>query len=255
MTGMDIHDMSFFDANTKGVANLIRATQELSSLQRILFTSSLLVCPNGHVPSSDTEYDPPNLYGESKVIGEKLIRESRMKCSWVIVRPTSIWGPWFEHSYRTFFKVIDRGWYVQPGQQPIIKPLSFVGNTVHMMQHLLVHPDKQVDGQTYYLGDYPEHSIQEWADMIRNQIGRSGKTPVFPISVLYLMGILGDTLKKLGWPDPPITTFRLKNMLTGAHYPIEKTQELIGQLPFSMKDGVHQTLEWIREEKLIKSKN
>jgi len=143
---------------------------------------------------------------------------------------------------------------VQPGQQPITKPLSFVGNTVHMMQHLLLHPDKQVDGQTYYLGDYPEHSIQEWADMIRNQIGRSGKTPAFPISVLYLMGILGDTLKKLGWTDPPITTFRLKNMLTGAHYPIESTKNIVGQLPFSMEDGVHQTLDWMRESKLIKSR-
>ena len=88
--------------------------------------------------------------------------------------------------------------------------------------------------------------------MIRQQIGRSGKTPVLPISVMYLMGVLGDTLKKLGWPDPPITTFRLKNMLTGAHYPIEKTESLLGQLPYTMKEGVNQTLEWMRKEKLIK---
>ena len=252
MTGMDINDMSFFDANTKGVANLIRATQEIERLKRVLFASSLLVCPNGHVPSTDTEYDPPNLYGESKVIGEKLVRESRMKCSWVIVRPTSIWGPWFEHSYRTFFQVVDRGLFVQPGFHKIIKPLSFVSNTVHMMQHLLLHQDERVDGQTYYLGDYPEHSIQEWADMIRQQIGRSGKTPVFPISLIYLMGVAGDALKKLGWSDPPITTFRLKNMLTGAHYPIEKTESVLGQLPYTMKEGVSQTLEWMRNEKLIK---
>ena len=26
-----------------------------------------------------------------------------------------------------------------PGEQPIVKPLSFVGNTVHMMQTLLLH--------------------------------------------------------------------------------------------------------------------
>ena len=104
-TGMDIHDMSFFDANTIGVANLIKATQKIKTLKRVLFASSLLVCPNGFVPSSDTEYNPPNLYGESKVIGEKLVRESETNCAWVIVRPTSIWGPWFEHSYRSFFKI------------------------------------------------------------------------------------------------------------------------------------------------------
>jgi len=187
--------MSFFDTNTKGVANLIRATQKIDSLQRVLFASSLLVCPNGHVPSSDTEYDPPNLYGEVKVIGEKLVRESRMKCSWVIVRPTSIWGPWFEHSYRTFFQVVDRGLYFQPGSQPIVKPFGFVGNTVHMMLTLLQYHDDTVNGGTYYLGDYPENSIHEWADVIRKNI-RKGKAVVFPIKLMRLIAMAGDLLKK-----------------------------------------------------------
>jgi nucleoside-diphosphate-sugar epimerase len=178
-----------------------------------------------------------------------------MPCSWVIVRPTSIWGPWFEYSYKTFFRVVDRGWYVQPGKQPIIKPLSFVGNTVHMMQHLLLHPDGQVDGQTYYLGDYPEHSIQEWADLIRNTIGRKGKTPVFPISLLWGLASIGDLLKRMGWSDPPLTKFRLKNMLTGAHYPIEKTQKIVGELPYSLNEGVLKTLDWMHEERLISFKN
>ena len=124
-----------------------------------------------------------------------------------------------------------------------------------MMQNLLLHPDGQVDGKTYYLGDYPENSIQEWADLIREMSGRTGKTIVLPVSVLWGMAYIGDLLKKMGWQDPPLTTFRLMNLLTGAHYPIEKTQKLVGQLPFSMEDGVHQTLEWMREEKLIKTKN
>ena len=251
MTGMDIHDMSFFDANTKGVANLIQASKELLNLKRVLFASSLLVCPNGHVPASDTEYDPPNLYGESKVIGEKLVRKSRMKCSWVIIRPTSIWGPWFEHSYKTFFKVVDRGWYVQPGNQQIVKPLSFVGNTVYMMQKLLLHPTDEVSNKTYYLGDYSQHSIQEWADLIRSELGKPGKTPVFPIWGLRLMAKVGDGCKALGWSDPPLTSFRLNNMLTGVHYPIEKTQKIVGELPFSMKEGVRLTLEWMDQHNML----
>jgi len=253
MTGMDIHDMSFFDANTIGVGNLIRATKELPNLKRILFASSLLVCPNGYVPSSDTEFNPPNLYGESKVIGEKMVRNSNMKCSWVIVRPTSVWGPWFEHSYRTFFRLVDRGLYVQPGSQPIVKPLTYVGNTVHLMQTLVQYPDATVDGGTYYLGDYPEHSIQEWADMIRKSIGK-GKTPVFPISLMRLMAMSGDILHKLGWAEPPITNFRLNNMLTGSHYPIEKTEEAVGHLPYSFEEGVRNTLSWMYDQKLVKHK-
>ena len=252
MTGMEIHDMSFFDANTKGVANLIKASQELKNLKRILFTSSLLVCPNGHVPTSDSEYNPPNLYGKSKVIGEKLVRESQISCSWVIVRPTSIWGPWFEHSYRTFFRLVDRGYYFQPGSKPIVKPLSFVGNTIHMMQTLLLHPDETVNRGCYYLGDYPENSIQEWADLIRKNIGKR-KSLVFPKTLLRLIAITGDLLKKIGWTDPPLTNFRLNNMLTASHYPIEKTQKVVGKLPYTFEQGVNQTLSWMYDQDLIQN--
>ncbi len=253
MTGMDIQDISFFDANTVGVINLLEAAKSIPNLQRILFTSSLLVCRNGHVPQADTEYCPPNLYGQSKVIGEQMVRESKVPCDWVIVRPTSIWGPWFEHSYKTFFKVVDRGWYVQPGQQPIIKPLSFVGNTVHMMQKLLLQAGRDASQQTYYLGDYPQHSIQEWADLIRQELGRAGKTPVFPIGAMRQIARFGDACKALGWSDPPLTSFRLNNMLTGAHYPIEKTEEIVGTLPFTLQDGVQQTLDWMGKEGMLRN--
>ena len=67
-TGMDITNISYFDANTTGVANLINATKKLHSLKRIIFASSLLVCKNGYVPHSDVDYCPPNFYGKSKVI-------------------------------------------------------------------------------------------------------------------------------------------------------------------------------------------
>ena len=82
--------------------------------------------------------------------------------------------------------------------------------------------------------------------------GRTGKAIVLPVSVLWGIAYIGDFLKKMGWQDPTLTTFRLMNLLTGAHYPIEKTESLLGQLPYTMKEGVNQTLEWMRKEKLIK---
>jgi len=254
MTGMDIEDMSFFDANTIGVQNLLEAATSLPDLQRILFTSSLLVCRNGYLPQTDTEYCPPNLYGESKVIGEKLIRESQLSCDWLIVRPTSIWGPWFEYSYKKFFQVLDRGWYVQPGKRPIIKPLSYVGNTIHMMQKLMFQHGTDVSQQTFYLGDYPQHSLQEWADLIRTELGKPGKTPAFPIGGLRLLAKVGDVCKFFGWSDPPLTSFRLKNMLMGAHYPLEKTHDVVGELPFSIQQGVRQTLVWMENQCLLRHK-
>ena len=68
------------------------------------------------------------------------------------------------------------------------------------------------------------------------------------------MATAGDLLKTLGWADPPITSFRLRNMLTAAHRPIEKTQDVIGPLSYTLEDGVRHTLTWMHEQKLIRNK-
>jgi nucleoside-diphosphate-sugar epimerase len=111
-TGIEDFDLSYFSANTDGVSNLVEICNSLKSLERVIFTSSLLVCKNGYIPQNDVDYCPSNSYGSSKVIGEKIVRD-RAKFSWVIVRPTAIWGPWFQHSYKAFFSSILRGYYLE----------------------------------------------------------------------------------------------------------------------------------------------
>ena len=106
-TGVDIEDRSHFDANINGVMNLIKAAKQITSIESILFTSSLLVCRNGYIPKSDNDYCPPNLYGESKMLGEKIVKDCKNpNFTWSIIRPTSVWGPWCEDGYTMFFKTI-----------------------------------------------------------------------------------------------------------------------------------------------------
>jgi len=242
-TGMSDHALEYFDTNTTGVENLVSVANQLNKLERIIFTSSLLVCRNGYIPKSDIDFCPPNKYGESKVIGECIVREKCIK-SWVIVRPTSIWGPWFETSYFKFFKTVKNGLYMNPGSNPIFKPLSFVGNTVYMFEKILLTKESEVVKKVFYLADYPYISVQEWSILISKAFGR-GKVFAIPIFLMKIIALVGDSLKLLGFKDPPITTFRLKNMLTGAYYPIENTKKVVGYLPFSTEVGVEKTVEWI----------
>ena len=44
------------------------------------------------------------------------------------------------------------------------KPANFVGNTVYMMDKILSLESASND--VYYLADYPEYSVQEWASTI-----------------------------------------------------------------------------------------
>lgn len=246
MTGMDIDNIDYFLANTEGVRNIVDSALHAPRIRRMLFTSSLLVCKNGYIPETDVDYCPPNLYGESKMIGEQLVRSGSLDVEWAIVRPTSIWGPWFEQAYETFFRMVDKGFYVHPSSTPIVKPLSYVGNTVFMMSRILFSESSEVSGQTYYLADYPENSIQDWANSIQRNLG-ARKIPNLPLPLMRAMATTGDILKRMGWKNPPLTSFRLNNMLTGGHYPTEKIQCIAGPLPYSMPDGVRLTLQWMSE--------
>lgn len=247
-TGMDIKDIRELSANTDGVQYLIDIARGLPDLKNIVFTSSLLVCRNGYIPKSETDYCPPNLYGESKMLGELAVRQAgKLPYSWTIVRPTSVWGPWFEHSYKTFFKMINKGFYFHPGRQDIVKPIIYVGNAVYMMFKMLLDDSGEIGGKTYYLADYPVYTVREWADTIQREMGKA-KIKTVPLPILRMVALIGDGLKFAGWSDPPLTSFRLSNMLTGGLYPTEKTQAFVSNLPYSLEDGVRQTVRWMRSQ-------
>jgi hypothetical protein len=67
-----------------------------------------------------------------------------------------------------------------------------------------------------------------------------------PVSVLRAGGLAGDLLKRAGVAEPPLTTFRVSNLITEMVYDTRSTEDIVGDLPFSMEDGVGATLEWLR---------
>ncbi len=251
--GMEHKNFDNLQCNIKGIENLIESVKNIDSIQRIIFTSSLLVCKNGYIPENDTDYCPPNLYGESKVIGEKMVRSANLTCQWAIVRPTSIWGPWFDYSYKAFFKTIDKNRYMHIGNNEFQKPASFVGNTVHMLMKILLEDDPKINKSTYYLADYPWYSTKKWANTIQKTLdSKSIKTA--PLWILRIISFVGDLLKIIFKFDPPLTSFRLNNMLTGGAYPIDNTKGIVGELPYNLNQSVYLTAKWMYDNNLIKHK-
>ena len=165
--------------------------------------------------------------------------------NWSIVRPSSIWGPWFKYSYKVFFKTIYKGYYFHIGKRVIIKPNSFVGNTVYMMTCILFGKE-EVNQKTFYIADYPFITTREWADMIQFKLGTK-KIRTLPVWLLRIIGYAGDILKVFGYEDPPFSSFRLKNMLTGGIYPLDNTKALCGTLPYTLEEGAAQTIAWMKE--------
>lgn len=248
-TDLDGGSIEDYAANTMGVKNLIAAVDGLTSLRRMIFASSRLVCRIGYAPKDELDYCPSTPYGESKVLGEKVVRDAilRLPCPALIVRPTSIWGPWFDVPYKTFFLTISRGQYFHPGSARVFKSFGFIGNTIQQLERLMVAPVDAIYGKTFYLADYPPIEVTMMANSIQQTLGLSPIKTV-PISILRLAARVGDGFKILGWKNPPLTSFRLNNLLTPMLHELEPLQVIAGTLPFSMERGVEITLDWLKAQ-------
>lgn len=240
--------ISDYSANTQGLSNIIEAVRDLTSLERIIFASSRLVCRIGYQPNDEFDYCPSTIYGESKIIGERIVRDAggMIPCPWVIVRPTSIWGPWFDVPYKSFFLAVAKGRYFHPGRVRIPKSFGFVGNTVYQLQCLLTAEPEIVSGKTFYLADYPPIDVTEMADRIQEQLG-APSIRCIGHRWLRAAAVAGDLLKSLGWRNPPLTSFRLDNLMTPMVYDLEPLRLLAGDLPYSMKQGIEITVEWLKK--------
>ena len=243
LDGVSIDD---YNSNTLGVKNLVDICLECDSIKRIIFTSSRLVCKIGYLPSSDNDYLPTTLYGESKVIGEKIIRASAANApwTWCIVRPTSIWGPWFDVPYRTFFDSVISGRYIHPKGIRIQKSFGYVGNTTYQLGCLLKAASNLIDQKTFYLSDYPPIEVLTMANHIRAQLCLPSINQV-PVFLLKILSRIGDFAKYSGIKNPPLTSFRLDNLLTPMVHDLTFLEEIVGPLPYDMDSGIKHTLDWM----------
>ena len=231
-----------YDANIKGVENIVKIINDNKSIKKVIYASSRMVCKIDYVPNNYSDYCPPNLYGESKMIGEKIVRELATH-DFVIVRPTSIWGPFFHIPYRTFFDTIKKGTFFLPKGHNPKKSFGFVYNSIFQVEKILFSNSINKE-KTIYLTDYPPIELKTWSDLISKKINNKS-TREIPVFVLKFIAKIGDIFSMLGWKNVPLTMFRYNNMITNMVYDTAELETICGKLPYSLTEGVNITVDWM----------
>ena len=230
----------------QGVSNLLQALEKVPNLKRVIFASSMYVCKPGYIPQSFDDYKPHTLYGESKVETEKRIKEFNPSYIWSIIRPTSIWGPWFGEPYDKFFRIVLSHSYFHLGKRACKKTYGYIDNTIYQIMSIINAPEKKVNKRVFYLGDYEPYDITEWANEIAKCVNI--KILTIPYSLFILAGWFGDILKAIGVTFP-MTSFRLKNMTTDNVHNLDLIKSIAPNLPVSRQEGNQRTITWIKSSK------
>jgi nucleoside-diphosphate-sugar epimerase len=233
-----------YRANIEGTRNVLDAIRATPSIGRVIITSSQFVCAPGRLPKSDTDYFPETVYGKSKVISEQLTHEANLPCCWTIIRPTNIWGPWHMRYRREFWSILQRGVYLHPGHEPVIRCYGYVKNVVHQIQRIFQADIDLVCSKTFYLGDRPIN-LYDWTNGFSRAL-TGHDVRIVPRSWLRVLALLGDIPTRLTGKPFLINSSRFRSMTTDYDTPMEPTFELLGENPYTLEDGIRETADWLR---------
>ncbi|MEZ0129972.1 NAD-dependent epimerase/dehydratase family protein [Flavobacterium sp. LBUM151] len=236
-----------YNVNVLGVENLLRVANELKTLNKIIITSSVLVCYGGYYPKNQFDYAPTTIYGESKVKTEEIVWNNKPQCDWAIIRPTSIWGPCFGIPYKNFFDMVIAKKYFHIGNKGCNKTYGYIGNAIYQIEQILFTDTRDELNKVFFIGDNPPTNIEEWGNEIASELGH--KILKLPYSVIKTAAYFGDALKliKVGFP---MNSFRLHNMTPNNIVNLENTYKIAPLLPYSRKEGIKITLKWIFDKKI-----
>ncbi len=231
--------------NTTGVANVLAAIKNLPTVQRFVATSAQFVVAPGPLPAHDLDFRPHTVYGESKVVGEKLVRDAELACTWTIIRPTPAWGPWHPRYPREFWRVLKRGLYVHPGRSPVIRSYGYVENIADQIVKIVTVPPAVVDRHVFYLGDAPLN-VLDWVNAFSRAL--TGHEVRIAPRVLFRGAALAGDLVNLFRVPIPINSARFRSMTEDYLAPTAPTFEALGYPKINLVEGVDRTVQWLRQQ-------
>ena len=243
-TDLDGEALEQYNTNTIGVENVCKATISSGSAKKVVFASSMLVCKVGYIPKDSSDFCPDTVYGESKMHSEIIIHSFKEQLGdYCIIRPTSIWGPWFKVPYKNFFDIVLAGKFMHIGNKTAIKTYGYVENSVNQIISL-ANSAADLREKLVYIGDEPGLHISLWANLIAKEAGIRNPITV-PYSLFFALAKFGDSIKALG-VHFPMSSFRLKNMTTNNVLSCQIASEVNLYNSITVEVGIKKTLSWLK---------
>lgn len=243
-TDLDGKKLQDYSANIEGVENLMNIVSRLKQLRKIVIASSKFVTRNGYQIKDQFDYCPHTVYGESKVETERIVWSNKPVCDWCIIRPTSIWGPWFGVPYRNFFDMVKRRMYFHIGKIKCYKTYGYIGNAVYQIEQLLFSDTHDESNKVFYIGDEPAYEINEWANEIAAELGF--KVPTMPVWFVKALAKFGDFVGLFG-VHFPMQSFRFANMTNDGTNDMTSTYRIAPEMPYTRLEGTRETIRWMNE--------
>jgi nucleoside-diphosphate-sugar epimerase len=124
-----------------------------------------------------------------------------------------------------------------------MRSYGYVKNVVHQIRKIFEAPFGLVQGKTIYVGDRPINLLDWTNGFSRALNGRPVR--IVPRQLLRTVASLGEIPTRLTGKPFLINRSRFRSMITDYDTPMEPTFRLLGENPFTLKEGIDDTVEWL----------
>lgn len=234
----------YFDTNENGTKILCQAATD-KGINTIVFYSSVAVYGENSEPSNENMAPQPNMpYGASKLAGEKVLEKWASEADnrrVLIMRPALVFGINNTANMYKLINQINMGIYFHVGKADNIKSIAYVENIVKATLWSLDNLKPGVT--TYNYSDTPHLTSREIAETISDALGKKIRLTL-PKSLGIMMGLPFDLVIKATGKNLPISSARVKKLVTETYHSSDKIFSEGFKPDYSTKEGLKSMVNW-----------
>ncbi len=246
-----------FRLNVDGALNVVEAARECG-VKRVVVTSTAgILGPSANEPVHESTPAPQSfftLYEESKHrMEQKLLSQAGEHPGIVIVNPTRVFGPGLLSESNSMTVMIDRymkgRWRLLPGDGRSLGNYVFVEDVV--TGHILAM-EKGRAGERYVLGG-ENVTYRQLFGHIREASGVDKKLLPVPYPLMITVAVVMQLFARVTGIPPLIVPGLIRKYNHNWIVSSEKANRELGYQPASLRQGIGQTVEWLKTSEYEKT--
>lgn len=250
----NVPDQLFRDVNVTGTQNLLDASIA-AGVQRFVHGSTIGVygsAMDGMI-DENTPVRPDNIYGVTKLEGEKLVLSYKDKLPVVVIRISEVYGPG-DFRLLKLFKGIKKGVFFKIGDGKNLHHLIYVDDLIDGFQ--VAATSEQAVGQIFVLSGKEPLTTDEMIDTIASELGATLPPVRAPLSLFMGAAVAMETTMRPLGIQPPLHRRRMDFFKKSFAFSAQKAKSVLGFYPsHSFEQGVSETAHWYAEQGLLAHQN
>ena len=239
----NVPDKFFYDVNVKGTENILEASVR-SGVKRFVHGSTIGVYGSALDGNIDEEspLQPDNIYGKTKLEGEKIVLSFNNRLPVVIIRIPETYGPG-DRRLLKLFKAINKNAFFMIGNGMNTHHLIYIDDLINGL--LVTATSKEAVGEVFVFAGKEPVTTNEMVETIAKVLGKKIlglRMPLLPFIGLSI--IMEKVLRPLGI-QPPLHRRRMDFFKKNFLFSNDKSLKKTGFKPtFSFYKGVKATAAW-----------